>query len=135
MNLQSFYWHLKGLRAQLRGLKLTSVLSLEQGALLPLLAVSLAGTTVICCTGMLLFLGNAPVLHPQISQHTGPSRPSSRVPTCDLLSHPRAVFRERRRCSGITLLYEPNPIHGEERRWNMIRSPWQQEDSSGDSKV
>lgn len=130
MNLQRFYGHHKNI-----GLRLTSVFSLEQGALLPLLVVSLAGTTVICCIGMLLFPGNAPVLLPRHSQHAAPCRPPIRVPASHLLSHPRAVFWEKRRCSGFTLLYQPNPIHREKRRWNRIRSPWQLEDSSGDGRV
>lgn len=61
-----------------------SFLSLERGALLPLLPVSLAGTTVICCIGMLLFPGNAPVLLPQHSQHAASL---NHVPACDPLSH------------------------------------------------
>lgn len=105
---------LQRMKTGLRGQKLTSFLSLERGALLLLLAVSLAGTTVICCTGMLLFPGNAPVLLPQHSQHAAPSRPLNRVPTCDPLSHPRE--------KGTAL----NPDHQEEPRWNGIRSPWQQ---------
>lgn len=57
--------------------RVTSELSLEGGALLLLPAVSLVGTTVICCIGMLLFPGNALVaaasLRPQHSQ--GAARP------------------------------------------------------------
>lgn len=69
-----------------RGQRLTSVLSLERRALLPLLAMSLDGTTVICCTGMLLFPGNAPELLPQHSQ----SCPPICVPAWDLFSRPQA---------------------------------------------
>lgn len=87
MNPQSFYEHHKNI-----GPRLTSVFSLELGALLPLLVVSLAGTTVICCIGMLLFPSNAPVLLPRHSQHATPSRPLIRVPASHLLSHPQAVF-------------------------------------------
>lgn len=65
---------------------LTSELSLEDGALLLLPAVSLVGTTVICCIGMLLFLGNALVaaasLHPQHSE--GASRPPITVISCPI---------------------------------------------------
>ena len=80
-------------------------------ALLPLLAVSLAGTTVICCIGMLVFPGNAPLLLLQHSQHAAPSRPTIRVLACDPLSHQRAAFKERGHCSRIALLYQSNLDH------------------------
>lgn len=67
---------------------LTSELSLEDGALLLLPAVSLVGTTVICCIGMLLFPGNAPAaataasLLPQHSQ--GAPRPPIAAISCPI---------------------------------------------------
>lgn len=50
---------------------------------MPLLAVSLPGTTVICCTGMLLFPGNTPALLPQHSQYVAPSCPQILAPASD----------------------------------------------------
>lgn len=73
---------------------LTSELSLEDGALLLLPAVSLVGTTVICCIGMLLFPGNAPAAAATASLLTTPSAFPGRSPSSDrrnLLSHPPAA--------------------------------------------
>lgn len=89
---------------------------MDDGALLLLPAVSLVGTTVICCIGMLLFPGNAPVataaaaasLHPQHSQ--GATRPPITVISCPirrlLFFHlsPQASFSPRRRPNPPSLL-------------------------------
>lgn len=64
---------------------LTSETSLEDGALLPLPAVSLVGTTVICCIGMLLFPGNAPAPLPPL--HYSLSIPRA-LPVLQSLSPP-----------------------------------------------
>lgn len=77
------------MKAEWGGQKLTSFLSLDRGMLLPLVAVSLAGTTVICCTGMLLFPSNLLVLLPQHSQCSVPSCPPICAPAWDPPSHPQ----------------------------------------------
>lgn len=72
--------------------RLTSALSLEAAAApLPWPLVSLAGATLICCTGMLLFPSNAAALLPRLCQRAGPAHPLVRVPASVPLSRPPAA--------------------------------------------
>lgn len=110
---------------------LPSALSLEEAAPLPWLVISLAGTTLICCTGMLLFPSNTPVLLPRFCQWAGPAHPQIRVPASVLLSHLPAAPRES--CSGMTVSFQSKLLHLGVWRWNGIKLPWQH--VSGDDGV
>lgn len=88
--------------------RLTSAPSLDPAAPLPWPLVSLAGATLICCTGMLLFPSNAAELLPRLCQRAGPAHPLVRVPASVPPSRPPAAPPHRphppgESCSHVTL--------------------------------
>lgn len=111
--------------------RLTSVLSLEAAAApLPWPLVSLAGATLICCTGMLLFPSNAAALLPRLCQRAGPAHPLVRVPASVPLSRPPATPPPSpplgKAAPTLLSFLPPKLPHLEAQQWNGIKSLWQQ---------